>query len=97
MAKQPLTIEEALRRQKRLLVYGGVILGVQVVYTAVLWVSTGRFPIWAALAVLGVYIFHAMLLRQHRRLRAMAQQQSPDPPKKKRRRLRDPHRKPPAR
>lgn len=95
MLKRPLTIEEALRRQKRLLVYGGVILGVQVIYTAVLWVSTGRFPVWAALAVLGVYIFHSMLLRQHRRLRAMAQR-TPEPPKKKRKRLRDPHRKPPA-
>lgn len=92
----PLTIEEALRRQKRLLVYGGVILAVQVIYTAVLWVYTGRFPVWGALATVGIWIFYAMLLRQHRRLRAMPQAPSAGRPAKKRKRLRDPHRRRPG-
>lgn len=92
MAKRVITREEALRRQKRLLVFGGVILAAQLVNTAVLWVSTGRFPVWSALAFLGVWVFYAMLLRQYRRVKALAPTPA-EKPARKRKRLRDPHRK----
>ena len=88
-----MTREEALRRQKRLLTLGGVILAAQVIQTGVLWAYRGRFPVWAGVAVLGVWIFYVLLLRQYRRVRALP----PTPvetPGKKRKRLRDPHRKP---
>jgi hypothetical protein len=88
-----ITREEALRRQKRLLRFGGVILAAQVINTAFLWVYYGRFPVWAAVATLGVWIFYVMLHRQYRRVLALP----PTPvetPGKKRKRLRDPHRKP---
>lgn len=89
-----MTREEALRRQKRLLTFGAVILAAQVINTAFLWVYYGRFPIWAALAVLGVWIFHAMLLRQYRRVRALPATPAETQGKRKRKRLRDPHRNP---
>src|SRR5215211_2022781 len=88
--------EEALRRQKRLLTFGGVILAAQVINTAVLWVYYGRFPIWSAVAVAGVWIFWVMLHRQYRRVQALP----PTPVErtgKKRKKLRDPHRKPQGR
>jgi hypothetical protein len=91
-----LTREDALRRQKRLLTFGGVILAAQVIQTAVFWVYNGRFPVWSAVAALGVWVFYVMLLRQYRRVQALP----PTPvqsPGKKRKRLRDPHRKPQSR
>lgn len=91
--RRVITREEALRRQKRLLRFGGVILAAQVINTAVLWVYHDRFPIWSAVAVVGVWIFYVMLLRQYRRVQALP----PTPvetPGRKRKRLRDPHRKP---
>jgi uncharacterized membrane protein len=94
--RRALTREEALRRQKRLLTFGAVILAAQVINTAFLWVYYGRFPIWAALAVLGVWIFYAMLLRQYRRVQALPAT-LPERPGRKRKRLRDPHRKPQGR
>jgi O-antigen/teichoic acid export membrane protein len=92
----PLTVEQALRRQRRLLVFGGVILVAQLLNTAVLWVSLGRFPVWAGVALVGVWIFYVMLLRQHRRLRALTPPEAAKP-RKKRKRLRDPHRAKPER
>lgn len=93
--RKPVTIEEALRRQKRMLAFGGVILAAQLINTIFLWVSTDQFPVWSGMAFVGLWIFTVMLLRQHRRLKAL----SPTPaakPGKKRRRLRDPHRKSPG-
>jgi|GEM_PF-2301477 len=94
-SRKPVTVEEALRRQKRMLTFGGVILAAQFVNTVVLWMSTGRFPTWSGMAFLGLWIFYAMLLRQHRRLKALPPVPSAKPGKK-RRRLRDPHRKSPG-
>lgn len=91
-----ITREEALRRQKRLLNFGGVILAAQVINTAVLWVYYDRFPIWSAVAVAGVWIFWVMLHRQYRRVQALP----PTPgekPGRGRKKLRDPHRKPQGR
>ncbi|HEV2734383.1 MAG TPA: hypothetical protein VGV85_06060 [Longimicrobiaceae bacterium] len=88
-----ITREEALRRQKRLLTWGGVILAAQVINTAVLWVYYDSFPVWSAVAALGVWIFYVMLHRQYRRVRALPPTPS-ESPGKKRKRLRDPHRKP---
>jgi hypothetical protein len=88
-----MTREEALRRQKRLLTFGGVILAAQVINTAMLWTYRGRFPILAGVAAVGVWIFWVLLLRQHRRVRALP----PTPvekPGRKRKKLRDPHRRP---
>ncbi|MET0397276.1 MAG: hypothetical protein ABW277_10665 [Longimicrobiaceae bacterium] len=90
------TREQALRRQRRLLTFGGVILAAQVINTAMIWVSRGRFPVLAAVAMVGVWIFWVLLLRQYRRVRALP----PTPvakPGRKRKKLRDPHRGPPGR
>lgn len=92
--RRVVTREEALRRQKRLLTFGGVILAAQVIQTAVLWVYHDRFPVWAALAAVGVWIFYVMLLRQYRRVRALPATPAEAPGKRKRKRLRDPHRNP---
>ncbi|HEX8274180.1 MAG TPA: hypothetical protein VF615_16190 [Longimicrobiaceae bacterium] len=89
-----ITREEALRRQKRLLTFGGVILATQVVYTAMIWVYFGRFPIWGAVAALGLWIFWVMLLRQYRRVQALPPTPAGTQGKRKRKRLRDPHRNP---
>jgi hypothetical protein len=89
-----ITREEALRRQKRLLRFGGVILAAQVINTAFLWVYHDRFPIWAAVAALGVWIFYVMLLRQYRRVQALPPTPAATPGRRKRKRLRDPHRGP---
>ncbi len=87
------TREEALRRQKRLLAFGGVILAAQVINTAMLWVYNGRFPILAGVAAVGVWIFWVMLLRQYRRVRALPATPV-EKPGRKRKKLRDPHRRP---
>lgn len=92
--RRPITREEALRRQKRLLTFGGVILAAQVVNTAFLWVYYGRFPVWAAVAAVGVWIFWVMLLRQYRRVQALPPAPAATPGRRKRKRLRDPHRNP---
>jgi len=88
-----MTREEALRRQKRLLTFGGVILAAQVINTAMLWTYRGRFPVLAGVAAAGVWIFWVLLLRQYRRVRALP----PTPvekPGRRRKKLRDPHRRP---
>ena len=94
--RRVLTREEALRRQKRLLVFGAVILAAQFINTLYLWFHYGRFPIAAGVAFVGVWVFYVMLLRQYRRVRALP----PTPaerPGRKRKRLRDPHRRPQGR
>ena len=91
--RRVITREEALRRQKRLLTFGAVVLAAQVINTAVVWVYTDRFPVWSALAALGVWIFYAMLHRQYRRVQALPPTPA-EAPGRKRKRLRDPHRKP---
>ena len=89
---KPTSAAEALGRQKRLLVFGGIILAAQLVNTVVLWRLEGRLPLWSLLAFLGVGIFYAVLLRQYLRLRSLPPA-PPEPPGKRRKRLRDPHRK----
>ncbi len=86
------TARDPLAPQRRILLFTGVVLAAQLVNTLFLWRAWGSFPVWSAIATLGLALFLASVLGRYRRARALLRAGSPEP-KKKRRRMRDPHRK----
>ncbi|MDQ3389431.1 MAG: hypothetical protein M3483_08010 [Gemmatimonadota bacterium] len=84
---------DALRQRKRLLIFTGALLALQIINSLLLWRLSGRFPLWAGVAIIGLAVFTGYSLIGYRRVQRIPPETPRKGTEKKRRRMRDPHRK----